>query len=169
MDYDLEKELLNYNDMGSSIDKIKKIDDNKKYKNNKKYKDDDNKFNINTFVQELEKNLDNFDEEPFASNQNFNKIKDDFTEKIVNFEDDDDEENNDGGETNDNWNNKIYNLLINIKEPLIIILLFILLNNNDLIELTYKIPFINIGNTQYPSLIIRGIILVSVIYYLRNV
>ena len=46
---DLEKELLNYNEMGTSIEKIKKPDINFK------------KFNINNFVKELENNLDNFD------------------------------------------------------------------------------------------------------------
>jgi hypothetical protein len=157
---DLEKELLNYNEMGTSINKIKKSDTNLK------------KFNINNFIKELENNLDNFDNtneniNPVASNQDFNKIRESFTEKIVNFE----EDNNISEQELENyqtWNNKVYTFLVNIKEPLIIILLFILLNNKDLILLTRNISFINNIENEYPSLIIRGIILALIIYYLRN-
>jgi hypothetical protein len=157
---DLEKELLNYNEMGTSINKIKKSDTNLK------------NFNINNFIKELENNLDNFDNtneniNPVASNQDFNKIRESFTEKIVNFE----EDNNISEQELENyqtWNNKVYTFLVNIKEPLIIILVFILLNNKDLILLTQKIFFINNIENEYPSLIIRGIILALIIYYLKN-
>jgi hypothetical protein len=157
---DLEKELLNYNEMGTSINKIKKSDTNLK------------NFNINNFIKELENNLDNFDNtneniNPVASNQDFNKIRESFTEKIVNFE----EDNNISEQELENyqtWNNKVYTFLVNIKEPLIIILLFILLNNKDLILLIRNISFINNIENEYPSLIIRGIILALIIYYLRN-
>ena len=44
---DLEKELLNYDNMGTTIEKIKKPNVSK--------------FNINNFIKELENNLDNFD------------------------------------------------------------------------------------------------------------
>ena len=150
---DLEKELLNYNEMGTSINKIKK-------------------FNINNFITELENNLDNFDNtneniNPVASNQDFNKIKENFTEKIVNFEEDNNISEKELGNYQ-TWNNKVYTFLVNIKEPLIIILVFILLNNNDLILLTHKIFFINNIKNQYISLTIRGIILAIIIYYLRN-
>jgi hypothetical protein len=157
---DLEKELLNYNEMGTSINKIKKSDTNLK------------KFNINNFIKELENNLDNFDNtneniNPVPANQDFNKIRESFTEKIVNFE----EDNNISEQELENyqtWNNKVYTFLVNIKEPLIIILVFILLNNKDLILLTQKIFFINNIENEYPSLIIRGIILALIIYYLKN-
>jgi hypothetical protein len=157
---DLEKELLNYNEMGTSINKIKKSDTNLK------------KFNINNFIKELENNLDNFDNtneniNPVPANQDFNKIRENFTEKIVNFE----EDNNISEQELENyqtWNNKVYTFLVNIKEPLIIILVFILLNNKDLILLTQNIFFINNIKNEYPSLIIRGIILALIIYYLKN-
>jgi hypothetical protein len=68
----------------------------------------------------------------------------------------------------ENLNDFIYKLLIKIKEPLIIVLLFVLLNNVDFIALTYQLPFMNLTNNQYPSLIIRGIILAIIIYYLRK-
>ena len=113
---DLEKELLNYNEMGTSIEKIKKPDINFK------------KFNINNFVKELENNLDNFDNtniniNPVASNQDFNKIKESFTEKIINFEEDNDNNNEELKklENYQTWNNKIYTFLVNIKEPRIIL------------------------------------------------
>ena len=145
---DLEKELLNYNEMSSSIEKIKNsstenkdLDTFSSIKNSNKTSNDyDNKnFDVNNFVQELENNLDNFDNldkniEPIASNHDFNKINKNFTEKIINFEDDSDEDSDNDINYNkklkegyENWNNKIYDLLINIKEPLIVILLFILL------------------------------------------
>ena len=191
---DLEKELLNYNEMSSSIEKIKNssvenkdlfrdLDTFSLVKNSNKTSDDNNKnFDVNNFVQELENNLDNFDIvdkniEPKASNQHFNKINENFTDKIINFEDDEDsDENSDKDSDNninynkayENWNNKIYNFLINIKEPIIIVLLFILLNNIDFLVLVNTLPFINKIDSPYPSLIIRGIILASIIYYLRK-
>jgi len=195
---DLEKELLNYNEMSSSIEKIKNSSAqnkdlfkdldifssiknlNKTSNNNNKTFNDNKNFNVNNFVQDLENNLDNFDSvdkniEPIASNYNFNKINDNFTEKIINFEDDDNEDSNNNINYNkelkkgyENWNNKIYDLLINIKEPLIIILLFILLNNIDFIVLINTLPFIHKIDSPYPSLIIRGIIFASIIYYLRK-
>jgi hypothetical protein len=188
---DLERELLNYNDMGTSIEKIKNTGvenrelfrDLNTFSNGKSPNEScqtcnvgNKNFNVNNFVQELENNLDNFDnaEEnigPAASNQDFNKVKEDFTEKLVNFEEEKEESDTSDEEPEgsyENWNNKIYNFLVNIKEPLIVILLFILLNNRDLIALTYKLPLINNIESPYPSLIIRGILLASIIYYLKK-
>jgi hypothetical protein len=160
---DLEKELLNYEDMGTTIEKIKKPNINL------------NKFNINNFVKELENNLDNFDNtneytETPAFNQDFKQnVKERFTEDIVNFEEDDNNEESEKElENYQNWNNIILTFLLNIKEPIIITLVFILLNNNDLILLTNKILCINKIENQYISLIIRGIILAIIIHYLRK-
>ena len=190
---DLEKELLNYNEMSSSIEKIKNssaenkelfkdLDTFSSVKKSNKISNNNNNFDVNNFVQELENNLDNFDIvdkniEPIASNQTFNKIN----EKIVNFEDEQDNDSDDSNYSDDdknynkyfkksyeNWNNNIYDLLINIKEPIIIVLLFILLNNIDFLVLVNTLPFINKLDSPYPSLIIRGIILASIIYYLRK-
>ena len=190
---DLEREILNYNEMGTSIDKIKNpgaenrelFRDMNTFSRNEKSPNEscqtcnvaNNKFNINNFVQDLENNLDNFDNietnpGPSAANQDFNKTREDFTENLVNIEDvPDDNEDSLSEEDDTNYeslNTKIYNFLVNIKEPLIVILLFILLNNRDFIALTYKLPFINNFESPYPSLIIRGIILASVIFYLRK-
>jgi hypothetical protein len=202
---DLERELLNYNDMGTSIEKIKNpgmnslafqsdskgsgIENRELFRDLNTFSSDKNpnescqscnvgnkNFNVNNFVQELENNLDNFDnaEEnigPSAANQDFNNVKEDFTEKLINFEDekeDSDTSEEEPEEAYENWNNKIYNLLVNIKEPLIVVLLFILLNNREFITLTYRLPFINNFESPYPSLVIRGIILAAVIFYLRK-
>ena len=161
---DLEKELLNYEDVGTTIEKIKKPNINL------------NKFNINNFVKELENNLDNFDNtneytETPAFNQDFKQnVKERFTEDIVNFEEED--ENNEESEKElencQNWNNIVLTFLLNIKEPIIIILIFILLNNNDLILSINKILCINKIENQYISLIIRGIVLAIIIHYLRK-
>jgi len=162
---DLEKELLNYDDMGTTIEKIKKPNINL------------NKFNINNFVKELENNLDNFDNtneyiEPPAFNQDFKQnLKERFTEDVVNFVEDNDNENDESEkelENYQNWNNTVLTFLLNIKEPIIIILVFILLNNNDLILLINKIFLINNIKNEYISLIIRGIVLAIIIYYLKN-
>ena len=195
---DLEKELLNYNEMSSSIEKIKNsstenkelfkdLDTFSSIKKSNKTLNNNKNFDVNNFVQELENNLDNFDivDKNIAPNRNFNKINKNFTDKIINFEDDknyEDSEDSEKSEDNtDNinynkelkegyeiWNNKIYDLLINIKEPLIVVLLFILLNNIDIILLINTLPFINNLESPYPSLIIRGIIFASIIYYLRK-
>ena len=162
---DLEKELLNYDDMGTTIEKIKKPNINL------------NKFNINNFVKELENNLDNFDNtneytETPAFNQDFKQnLKERFTEDVVNFVEDDDNENDESEkelENYQNWNNTVLTFLLNIKEPIIIILVFILLNNNDLILLINKIFLINNIKNEYISLIIRGIVLAIIIHYLKN-
>jgi hypothetical protein len=161
---DLEKELLNYDDMGTTIEKIKKPNINL------------NKFNINNFVKELENNLDNFDNtneytETPAFNQDFKQnVKERFTEDIVNFEEEDDnnEESEKELENCQNWNNIVLTFLLNIKEPIIIILVFILLNNNDLILLINKLFLINNIKNEYISLIIRGIVLAIITYYLKN-
>ena len=162
---DLEKELLNYDDMGTTIEKIKKPNINL------------NKFNINNFVKELENNLDNFDNtneytETPAFNQDFKQnLKERFTEDVVNFVEDDDDNNDESEkklENYQNWNNTVLTFLLNIKEPIIIILVFILLNNNDLILLINKIFLINNIKNEYISLIIRGIVLAIIIHYLKN-
>jgi hypothetical protein len=160
---DLEKELLNYEDMGTTIEKIKKPNINL------------NKFNINNFVKELENNLDNFDNtneytETPAFNQDFKQnVKERFTEDIVNFEEDDNNEESEKElENYQNWNNIILTFLLNIKEPIIITLVFILLNNNDLILSINKILCINKIENQYISLIIRGIVLTIIIHYLKK-
>ena len=163
---DLEKELLNYDNMGTTIEKIKKPNVSK--------------FNINNFIKELENNLDNFDNikdnnDTPAFNQNLKKNKENFTEKIINFDEEEYEEEESEYNSSEkelenikNWNNKIYTFLVNIKEPLIIVLVFILLNNNDLILLTNKILCINKIENQYISLIIRGIVLAIIIHYLER-
>jgi hypothetical protein len=160
---DLEKELLNYDDMGTTIEKIKKPNINL------------NKFNINNFVKELENNLDNFDNtneytETPAFNQDFKQnVKERFTEDIVNFEEDDNNEESEKElENYQNWNNIVLTFLLNIKEPIIITLVFILLNNNDLILSINKILCINKIENQYISLIIRGIVLAIIIHYLKK-
>ena len=55
-----------------------------------------------------------------------------------------------------------------MREPFIVLLLFILLNNKDLIELINRIPYIAEMNSDYPSLIIRGLMLGLIIYNLKK-
>ena len=189
---DLEKEMLNYKDMSTSINKIRNnetdfINRELKYTEREPFSDSHNKstecdsteckikkqnFNVNSFVKDLEINLDNFDnikenEGPLPSNINFKKDEKK-TKKIEKIEEEfeDYEDNNEDNELS--WKEIIYDFLINIKEPFIIILIFILLNHPDLIRTVAKIPYLNKIPTNYPSLILRGGVLALIVYLLRK-
>ena len=86
--FDLEKELNNFDEMSSSIDKIKQ---DKKYDNREMFKDvqtdtkckdcKDSKgknFDINNFVSDLENKLDNFDNIDFQSGPTPSNLNEDF-------------------------------------------------------------------------------------------
>ena len=166
---DIENTLNNYDQMGTTIDKIKNPGTPNKELFRDIFKDKEvttcsnsinKKFNVTNFVEDLEKNLDNFDNigGPLPANTDFNQKKETFVDTLVK------EEKPQPVESGFD----IYTFLINIKEPLIIVLLFVLLNNTDLNALVYKIPYINDFKSQYPSLILRGIILAIIIFYLRK-
>ena len=194
----LEREIQNYNDMGTSIDNLKtefQMPERPSYNQSrtnyterepfrddiKQLRDDLGKncnncdkkdFSINSFVKDLEKNLDNFDNIDFQSGplpsnlnidfqkqKNKNKNKEIIEVPIVKKK---------KVKKESSWDKNIYKFLLKIREPLVIVLLFILLNNNELIDLINRIPNINYFNNDYPSLIIRGIILAFIIYNLRN-
>jgi len=172
---DIENTLNNYDEMGTTIDKIK--NPGRESQPNKElfrdiFKDKEvttcsnsgnKKFNVTNFVQDLEKNLDNFDDigGPLPANTDFHQKKETFVDTIVK-----EEKPKTVKPVESSFD--IYTFLINIKEPLIIVLLFVLLNNIDLIALVYKIPYINGFQSHYPSLILRGIILATIIFYLRK-
>jgi len=198
----LEREIQNYNDMGTSIDNLKtefqmperptynpsrtnytdrepfrdNIDNRKQLRDDlgKDCKNCDKKdFSVNNFVKDLEKNLDNFDNldfqsGPLPSNINIdfqkqkNKNKEIIEVPIIK------KKKVKKVKKENTWDKNIYKFLLKIREPLIVVLLFILLNNNELIDLINRIPNINYFNNDYPSLIIRGIILAFIIYNLRN-
>ena len=72
---DMERELLNFNEMGTSIEDLKVDRDLFKDKDNSCSTGSCNKstkFDVNNFVEELENKLDNFDDtyedEPMPSN-----------------------------------------------------------------------------------------------------
>lgn len=201
---DLEKEIMNFNQMGTSIDKINnsaidKINnpgiENKDIFVNKNSREGtcnssvnvggkkispSKNFDMTDFVQDLEDNLDNFDNidrnrgpTPANIDSDFKKKKETFADLITfsteaKVPDEDKEKDEEKEEEKGNINDTIYNFLIEIKEPLIIILLFVLLNNPEIISLTYQLPFMNLTNNQYPSLLIRGMLLAVIIYYLRQ-
>jgi len=160
--YNLEDELKNFDQMGSSIDKL-----DKKYSDREMFKDiktegscKDKNFNVTSFVSDLEKKLDNFDNIKFqSSSSNINFTKSEKIEDSIKIKQ---------KKKKNVLEKKILNLLIEAKEPFIVILLFILLNNKDLIELINNIPYINYFNNDYPSLIIRGGILGLIIYNLKK-
>jgi len=187
---DLERELLNNTDMSTSINKIRNnetdfINRELKYTEREPFSDSKikecdapsckKKFSVNSFVQDLETNLDNFDnikhfDGPLPSNINFKKeLEPKKIKKIENLEntDFDSEEEKEEKQEKKSWKEIIYNLLIKIKEPIILILLFIILNHPDLIRAITKIPYFNKIPTNYPSLILRGAILALIINLLR--
>ena len=186
---ELEQELQNYKEMSTSINRIKNIepiinnqferepfsDVNLNKKDNfytEEFSLSKNSFSVNNFVKDLENNLDNFDniqneEGPMPANLNPSdkkikkkKIEKSETEeiKVVSSEE----------ELSINWKELMYKFLIEIKEPVIIIILFILVNNPDFIGVVAKIPYMNRISNQYPSLILRGLILASIVYLLRR-
>ena len=163
IDYENDLSNINEDEMSSSIDKLKK--------NNEK-------IDINSFILDLENNLDNIDNRTLENNK-------DNVDKVNEYQH---LENNNATEYQHLENNKvkskenkvtkeddnysinkyIYTFLINIKEPLIIILLFILLNNKDLVILIDKIPYIDIVPDNFLSLLLRGVILAIIIYYFKK-
>lgn len=191
---DLERQLMNFDNMGTSIEKIR----NPGAENKELFRDLNTfqkeggstcgntmagkNFDMNNFVQDLENNLDNFDNvdeqfgpKPSNIDGDFGKKKETFVENLVSIEEGDSESDSEEEKKKesslfdyDTWNEVMYDFLIKIKEPLIIVLLFILLNNRDFITLTYQLPFMNLSDSPYPSLIIRGMLLAVIIYYLRK-
>ena len=163
IDYENDLSNINEDEMSSSIDKLKK--------NNEK-------IDINSFILDLENNLDNIDNRTLENNK-------DNVDKVNEYQH---LENNNATEYQHLENNKvkskenkvtkeddnysinkyIYTFLINIKEPLIIILLFILLNNKDLVILIDKIPYIDIVPDNFLSLLLRGLVLAIIIYYFKK-
>ena len=186
--FDLEKELNNFDEMSSSIDKIKQ---DKKYDNREMFKDvqtdtkckdcKDSKgknFDINNFVSDLENKLDNFDNIDFQSGPTPSNLNEDFKnhkkgkliekniEKIGKINSDN--INIKPKKKHNTLDKKILKILVKMREPFIVLLLFILLNNKDLIELINRIPYIAEINSEYPSLIIRGLMLGLIIYNLKK-
>ena len=180
---DLEKEIQNYKEMSTSINRIKMKDTEtpneferepfsdvnlgkKEDCYTKECKLNKTNFNIDNFVKDLETNLDNFDNiQP--SNVSFvnEKLKKKKVENLENVV----VEKVEPVETHSiNWKELIYTFLVEIKEPVIIIIIFILVNNPDFIRVVAKIPYINRVSTMYPSLIIRGLILALIVYLLRK-
>lgn len=187
---DLERQIMNFDQMGTSIDKINNpgVENKNLFKNNNpkegtcggtvnvggKNINPSKNFVMTDFVQDLEDNLDNFDNiditrgpKPANIDSDFKKKKETFVDSLAAFSTPS-KITIKKEEVSDNLNDTIYKLLIEIKEPLIIILLFVLLNNTEIIALTYQLPFMNLTDNQYPSLLIRGLFLAIIIYYLRK-
>jgi hypothetical protein len=177
----LEKEIQNYKVMSTSINQINQINQIKTEPNYTREPFNDSNirstckskdckdFSVDNFVKDLESNLDNFDnihdsEGPMPANTNFKKElpKPKKIEKFVEIND------KPLAPVEITWRERIYTILVEIKEPVIIIFLFILLNNSDLIRTIAKIPYYNRIPTMYPSLILRGLIMAIIIYLLRK-
>jgi hypothetical protein len=193
MDY-LERQIMNFDQMGTSIDKINNpgVENKQLFKNNNstegtcggsvkvggKNVSPSKNFDMTDFVQDLEDNLDNFDNidiirgpKPANIDSDFKKKKETFIDNLPTFSTQVKipKEEKEKEEVQESINDTIYKFLIEIKEPLIIILLFVLLNNPEIIALTYQLPFMNLTDNQYPSLLIRGLFLAIIIYYLRKI
>lgn len=171
----LENELNNFN--GTSINSINKED---KYDRDL-FKDvnsastckecDDKNINVSSFVKDLENKLDNFDNLDLDSGPMPSNVNVDFKENMKNKaakEVVEVEEYVEKKPKKIDWNKKIYERLIKLKEPIVIIFLFILLNNEEFILMCNNIPYINMFNSPYPSLILRGTIMALLIYNLKK-
>jgi hypothetical protein len=103
-------------------------------------------INMNSFVRNLETNLENLSKNDINNNKNIDSIK-------INKEKD-----------------KTYlSIIMEYKYLDIIfsILLFLLLNNKLTIETIYKLPYMNLDN-PLPNLIIRAIIFGILIFIIKN-
>ena len=165
----LDNELLNMDEteMSSSIDKLKKSNETAISATDKMKKSNE-KIDINSFILDLENNLDNIDNIDNKNNiDNIDKVHE--YQHLENNKENNLEKNIENKKNNKECINKqVYTFLINIKEPLIIILLFILLNNKDLNILIDKIPYIDILPDNFLSLLLRGLVLAIIIYYFKK-
>jgi len=170
---DLERELDSFK--GTSITSIGKEDkyDRDIFKDDvKTCKDCDNK-EVSSFVKEIEKNLDNFDNldlegPPMPANVN-TEFKNQRKDKIIEGQVEE-LKKEPKKKVNSKKNKKLEmrDILMELKEPIIIIFLFILLNNEELNFYINNIPYFNRIPGIYPSLILRGAIMALIIYYLRK-
>jgi hypothetical protein len=170
----LENELNSFN--ATSINSINKEDkyDRDLFKdvNTPQTCSNNKDINVSSFVKDLEKNLDNFDNldldsGPMPSNVNSgfkNNIKNNSSKNDENIK----EEPIERKIKKPNLNKKIYERLIKLKEPIVIIFLFILLNNDEFIAMLNTIPYFNLLGSPYPSLILRGSIMAFLIYNLKK-
>lgn len=111
-------------------------------------------FDVKNFVKDLETNLENFESEPAVVapiSESKKKKKKNKKEK-----------------KNSSMSDKCSVFIQEIKEPFIIVLLFILLNQRSIRDYITEIPVFAKMNSPYPSLIIRGIILATLIYLLKK-
>ena len=170
----LEKELDTF--QGTSITSINKDSayDRELFKdvNSGECKDCNNKKDITSFVKEIEKNLDNFDNldldnVPMPSNVN-NEFKSQRKGKIIEKQVEELKKEPKKKILKKDLNDKIDEVLKELKEPIIIVFLFILLNNNELEIHINNIPYFNTIPGPYPSLILRGITMALIVYYLRK-
>jgi len=169
---DLERELDTFK--GTNISSIGKEDRDLFKDDVKTCKDCDNK-DVSSFVKEIEKNLDNFDNldlegPPMPSNVN-TEFKNQRKDKII--EGQVEELKKEKVQTKKVQSNKekkleMRDILMELKEPIIIVFLFILLNNEELNFYINNIPYFNRIPGIYPSLILRGAIMALIIYYLRK-
>jgi len=169
----LENELNNFN--GTSIKSINKEDkyDRDLFKDtapSTKCKDCDNNINVTSFVKDLENKLDNFDNLDLESGPMPSNVNIEFQNNIKNKSNKEVEEIIEEPKKikKPNLNKKIYEILLKLREPLVIIFLFILLNNEELILMVNNIPYFNMLEGPYPSLILRGTIMAILIYYFKK-
>lgn len=173
----LEKELDTF--QATNINSISKDDkfDRDLFKDAdqpKPCKDCDKNINVQSFVKDLEKNLDSFDNldlnnGPMPANVN-NEFKNQMKGKIIEKQVEElaVEPPKKIKLKKKDMNDTIFEILVEIKEPIIIIFLFILLNNEELNIIINSIPYFNTIPGPYPSLILRGGTMALIIYYLRK-
>jgi hypothetical protein len=127
--------------------------------------------NINTFIKELEYDLDNFNNinlnEPLPVNFTKEMIpqkkiivdtKQEIIDPIIH------QQSTSGVLTK--FKARITNS--NYREILILMLLFMVLNNKVIIEIIYRVPYINNYNSPYPNLIIRTLLFGVILFLIKN-
>jgi hypothetical protein len=128
--------------------------------------------NINTFIKELEYNLDNFDHinlnEPLPVN--FTKAMIPKKDIVSNTKQEIIAPTIQKKTTSEVINNLKSTIIdFNYREILILMLLFMVLNNKVIIELIYtRVPYMNNYNSPYPNLIVRTLLFGIILFLIKK-
>lgn len=129
---------ISYESKENNIRNIQNTNNSKKSKKN---------INMNSFVRNLETNIENLSKKPVDSIQYNNN------NNIV-----------------DNYEKTLYEQIVEFKYMDIIfcVLLFMLLNNKLTIETLYRLPYINIETGALPNLLLRSFIFGLVLFIIKK-
>ena len=149
IDYSKILDELDINNINNNISYETKENQIKNIQNTNESKKSKKNINMNSFVRNLETNIENL-------SKNISNIPHE-TIKIIT-------------KTNEKTDKSIYEQIIEFKyiDIIFCILLFMLLNNKLTIETIYKLPYINIENGVFLNLLIRSIMFGLILFIIKK-